>query len=163
VHNEGVAPQEALQLASMNAPKAAEDRALKLVDRPAWVVVIPAEGVPGEWLAHCLDLNVMSQGTSLSHALDMVREAVGLVLDEDCAAGVDPFDRVAPGEDWAEFNEHMRHAEMTTLDELVRLPDAGDLAWMATQLVIHLVVEEVPRPSVRAVPGAMVQHASTAA
>jgi predicted RNase H-like HicB family nuclease len=139
-----------------------EDRPLKLADHMAWVVVTPADGVPGEWLAHCLDLNVMSQGRSLSHALEMLSEAVGLVLDEDCTAHQNPFDRKAPQEDWDAFAEHMRTAELTSLEQLIPQADAGDLKWMATQLVIHLVFEQQPR-TVGTVSQALVQHASAAA
>jgi hypothetical protein len=136
---------------------------LKLVDHPVWVVVSPAEDVPGEWLAHCLDLDVMSQGRSLPHALDMMVEAVGLVLDEDCKAGLNPFDRMAPQEHWAEWAEHMRHSELTTQDEILRMAAAGDLSWMATQLTIHVVVEEISgKRSVRKAEQALVQHASAA-
>jgi predicted RNase H-like HicB family nuclease len=132
-------------------------------ERTAWVVVIPTDDVPGEWLAHCLDLNVMSQGRSLSHALDMVIEAVDLVLEEDRKAGLDPFDRTAPPEEWAAFAEHMRRAELTTLDELVRGADDGTLEWMATKLAIPLPAENRQRHGVHKVAQAAVQHAGAAA
>jgi predicted RNase H-like HicB family nuclease len=137
------------------------------VERTAWVVVAPAEDVPGEWLAHCLDLNVMSQGRSLFHALDMIVEAVDLVLEEDFKAGLDPFGRSASPEDWAAFAEHMKHAELTTLDELDELgrpATAGQLQWMATKLAIPLpVANRKPGPTVRKVAQAAVQHAGAAA
>jgi len=64
------------------------------------VVLWPADDVPGQWLAHCLELDVVSQGNSLSHALDMLKEAVGQVLVSDLQKKVDPMRRRAPQEDW---------------------------------------------------------------
>jgi predicted RNase H-like HicB family nuclease len=138
-------------------------RPSKIERRKVWVVVSPAERVPGEWLAHCLDLNIMSQGRSLSHALDMMIEAVELVVDEDCKAGLDPFDRSAPAEDWAEWSEHMRDAELSSLEELEGQSDDGDLAWIATQLTVRIAVAQERGRSVLKVPQAMAQHASVAA
>ncbi len=72
---------------------------------------------------------------------------------------------MAPQEDWAEFWEHMRHAELTTLAELTSRADAGGLRWMATQLAIHCHVEDerAPKRSVRKAPQALVEHARAAA
>jgi hypothetical protein len=93
----------------------------------------------------------------------MMIEAVDLVLDEDSKAGLDPFDRTAPQEPWAEFAEHMRHADLTSMDELVRKADAGNLSWMATQLAIRTLFENERKPTVHKVAQAAVQHASAAA
>ena len=40
-----------------------------------------------QWVAVCLEYNVMSQGDSEEHALDMIREAVELYLDDLGEAG----------------------------------------------------------------------------
>jgi hypothetical protein len=64
------------------------------------VVFWPAEDVPGQWLAHCLELDVVSQGNSLPHALEMLKEAVGEVLVSDLQKRLDPMRRRAPQEDW---------------------------------------------------------------
>jgi hypothetical protein len=146
----------------MAPPNPAEDRVLKLRDRTAWVVAFPAPDVPGEWLAHCLEPDVMSQGRTLRHALEMLKEAVDLVLREDFGAGLDPFDRKAPAADWQDFTSHVQLSRFETLDQLYAEADAGDLEWMAAQLGIKLVVEE-ERPSVQALAGAIGQHASAAA
>lgn len=146
----------------MSDPK--PGRAKPATARVAWVVLEPAEDVPGEWLAHCLDLDVMSQGRTLSHALDMMVEAVDLVLEEDRKAGLDPFDRSAQPAEWEAFGEHMRHAELSTLDVLERAADAGSLVWMATQLLIPLSVENrKARPTLRKAAPAAGQHAGAAA
>lgn len=68
-----------------------------------WVIAKPAEDVPGEWVAHCLEVDVVSQGRSLNHSFAMVAEAVAMVVTEDLAAGRQPTDRRAPEEFWREL------------------------------------------------------------
>jgi predicted RNase H-like HicB family nuclease len=136
----------------------------KLVEHKAWVAITPAEDVPGEWVARCLDLNVVTQGRSLSHALEMIVDAVNIGVEEDCNADLNPFDRSAPAEQWDEFWQNMRRAELTTLDDLTTLAEAGEMPWMATQLTIRLIAEEIPARSVQKVEqAAMAQHARSAA
>jgi predicted RNase H-like HicB family nuclease len=107
----------------------------------AWVVISPAGDVPGEWLAHCLDLNIMSQGRSLAHALDMMIEAIDLVAAEDHAAGLDPRERTAPKEQWDEFAEHMRSAEMTTLADVIEELEELRL-WLKATAVQETKIDE---------------------
>jgi predicted RNase H-like HicB family nuclease len=60
-----------------------------------------AEDVPGQWLGHCLDIDVMSQGDSFEHAMTMLLEAVRLTVKSDLERGVDPLARSqAPDECW---------------------------------------------------------------
>jgi len=69
------------------------------------VKISPAEDVPGQWLAHCLDFGVMTQGDSPQHALEMVIEAVTMVIEDDREKGFNPHCRVLtdPEEEWAVF------------------------------------------------------------
>ena len=76
-----------------------------------WVVVRPAEDLPGQWVAHCLDLDVVSQGTSLQHAVEMVGEAIGLTAVEDLIASRDPLIRRAPEEFWADLYTLLREGK----------------------------------------------------
>jgi predicted RNase H-like HicB family nuclease len=79
--------------------------------RTVWILLNPAEDVEGQWVAHCLDLDVVTQGSSLEHAAIMAREAVDLVIETDAAAGQNPFDREeAPQEDWQRLYALMHHA-----------------------------------------------------
>jgi hypothetical protein len=54
---------------------------------PAWVLIRPAGDVANQWVAHCLQYDVVTQGTSPAHALDMIFEAVAIVLIEDLREG----------------------------------------------------------------------------
>lgn len=67
------------------------------------MVVRPSKDVKGEWESHCLDLDVVSQGRDLAHALEMVEEAAQMVLTDDLAANRDPSERCAPTKYWREL------------------------------------------------------------
>ena len=56
-------------------------------------VVFQAPDVPGQWVAHCLDVDVISQGDSPQHAFQMLFEALFLTLVDDINRGADPMDR----------------------------------------------------------------------
>ena len=72
-----------------------------------WLVAKPAPDVPGEWYVHCLDFDVMSQGRSPLHALEMGVEAVTMCLEGDLADGEDPF-AVRPRAAQAAYDELYR-------------------------------------------------------
>lgn len=79
--------------------------------RTVWILLSPATDVEGQWIAHCLDLDVVTQGSSLEHAALMGREAVDIVIESDAANGKDPFSRdQAPEEDWKRLYDLMHHA-----------------------------------------------------
>ncbi|MBS2028705.1 MAG: hypothetical protein JST54_12460 [Deltaproteobacteria bacterium] len=68
-----------------------------------WVTVRPSEDVPGQWVAHCLNIDVVSQGNSLAHAFEMIMEASLQTVMDDVAAGRDPDERRAPQEFWTDL------------------------------------------------------------
>lgn len=71
----------------------------------AWVVVRRAEDVAGEWVAHCLDFDVVAQGITMQEAADAAKEAVGIVLVDDVDASLDPYARRAPQRFWTDLYE----------------------------------------------------------
>ncbi len=110
------------------------------------VLVTRAEDVPGLWVSHCLNLDVISQGETLGAALDAVKEAVEMVLDDDLARGADPFERgPAPDECWQQMNEVMRAGVPAST-----MPDESMIGALVTQLTVYCVashpVEQMPLP-----------------
>jgi len=74
------------------------------------VLVTRSEQIPGTWVAHCLDLDVVTQGEGIRGAMDMLVEAVMMVVEDDLKAGLDPFERPdAPEECWEQYSRIMRH------------------------------------------------------
>jgi len=66
-------------------------------------MIYPAEDVPGQWIAHCLDFGVVTQGNDPVHAAYMLLDALTLVLSDDVLSGKNPHRRRASAEEWAEF------------------------------------------------------------
>ncbi len=83
-----------------------------------WLVVRPAPDLPGQWIAHCLEVDVVTQGTSLEHAFQMAAEAVCMVVVEDHEAGRDPYARRAPAEYWTELYSALHRSDAVDLREL---------------------------------------------
>ncbi len=64
------------------------------------VFLTRAPDVAGQWVGHCLEVDVVSQGNSLRHAYEMTREAVEMVVLDDLDLGREPTLRSAPREEW---------------------------------------------------------------
>jgi len=71
----------------------------------AWVVFRPSQQIRGVWIAHALEFDVVTQGTSLAHAIQMVQEAIAMVVADDLKHGRDPYSRRAPDKYWDELRE----------------------------------------------------------
>jgi predicted RNase H-like HicB family nuclease len=79
--------------------------------RPLSVLVTPAADLPGQWVAHCLQLDLMSQGESIEHAFKMICEACELAMNSDLEDDLDPFDREpAPDDAWEPYYRIMKNA-----------------------------------------------------
>jgi len=69
------------------------------------VVIERAPDMEGVWVAHCLDFDILSQGTSIAEAAQAVHEAVSVMLEDDFQRGLDPTQReAAPPECWERLN-----------------------------------------------------------
>ena len=67
------------------------------------ILIEPSE-IEGQWVSHCLEFDVISQGDSPSHALEMLQNALEICIREDLESGVRPDGRgPAPREAWDEF------------------------------------------------------------
>jgi predicted RNase H-like HicB family nuclease len=104
-----------------------------------WWVVKPAEDLPGQWVVHCLDLDVVTQGESIPHAITMGVEACQMVLEDDLGEGRDPLDRRAPNDYWDEMYELLRRGRY--VDAPPQGPDVG--AAVALVMSVQLRVPTV--------------------
>lgn len=100
----------------------------------SWVFVEPAEDIPGLWVAHCLDFDVISQGESPKSAVDSVTEAVAMTVVDDLENGLDPNDRRAPAEFWDQLAHVLRHGNQVKLTEVGGMGKAK----IATQVTLVL-------------------------
>lgn len=123
-------------------------KAVKVVDKRTlncWVLIHRAEDLPSVWVAHCLDFDVVSQGDSPLHALDMVIEAVVMVACDDLNDNREPLLRRAPEEEWERLFAVTRHGK--ALDDPARAmaeaADAGPNESLAFALNFPLQLEKV--------------------
>lgn len=103
-----------------------------------WVVVKPAEDLPDQWVAHCLDLDVVTQGTSYKHAMNMVFEAASMVVVDELVAGRDPLARRAPPEDWADLYRILNEGHHVSFAQLERGVDREYVKAVASQVVLSV-------------------------
>lgn len=81
-------------------------------------LIYPSRQVSGQWVAHCLELDLVTQGNSEKHALEMMAEAVELVAEENVRNGLPPLVfRSAPVADW----NLLRSAEPMNITRILSL------------------------------------------
>jgi hypothetical protein len=102
----------------------------------AWVVLSPAADVPGAWMAHALEFDVVTQGDNAEDAYRMAADAVEIVLVDDLRRGADPFARRAPAECWWPLVEVWEHGERLGRPEFMdRLRHPQGVGAFAVQMV----------------------------
>jgi predicted RNase H-like HicB family nuclease len=98
----------------------------------SWIVVEPAEDIPGLWVSHCLDFDVISQGETPQDAIDAVTEAVAMTVVDDLHSDLDPSERRAPAEFWDRLVHILKHGDQ------VKLSEFKGKAFLATQVTLVL-------------------------
>lgn len=114
-----------------------------------WVLFFRAPDVPGQWVAHCLDFDVVTQGNSLAHAAEMIVEAVGIVAGEDLKRGRDPLLHQAPEECWTLLWQVTRLGRREDVSKTALAPfegvDEREVGIIAAQVHFEFtVVREAP-------------------
>ncbi len=105
----------------------------------AWLLVCPSREVPGQWVGHCLELDVVSQGNSLEHALSMVGEACAMVAIDDLSRGEDPLARRAGEEHYETLYRILKSGERIPI-EIAQSDTSGKYTYA---IPFELVVEAV--------------------
>jgi predicted RNase H-like HicB family nuclease len=97
------------------------------------VLAEPARSIPGAWVAHCLNLDIVSQGTSLEEAMEAIVEAIVMSVGADLSEGLDPFDvrPKAPDEDWNRFLHVVKNGR-----SLQSIEDRSQLAAVIAQVMV---------------------------
>lgn len=120
------------------------------------VLVTPAEDIPGVWVAHCLPIDLVTQGDSITHAVSMVCEALQQVVDFDLEQGRDPLKRApAPPECWGVMDAVMRHGEPLTSVEESQVRAAAAMVYVSVPrdaLPEHAQPEHAQHPEVLFLP-----------
>ena len=89
-------------------------------------------------MAHCLDLDIVTQGRSPTHAVQMIEEALALTIGGDLRDGHDPFARPrAPAEYWDELHRVTGQGEPSSVPPT----DTQSLGALAFQLRTEVRLE----------------------
>ena len=80
-----------------------------------------------DWIAHCLELDLVSQGKSPTDAVRMLMEALTLAAEDNLAAGRPPWEfRPAPADVWALWaKSQVASRSLRKRARPVRVPKAG--------------------------------------
>ena len=121
-----------------------------------WILVKESEDISGTWIAHCLDIDVVSQGNSPMHAYKMGVEAAQLAMRWDLEDDLDPGKRKqAPKESWEDL---LRLIEKNNQLDYEKALDS-DYSVIAIRVTIYLeklaeglgnCVQDSPVPAMRA-------------
>jgi predicted RNase H-like HicB family nuclease len=84
----------------------------------SWVIVEPAEDLPGVWVAHWLELDVISQADSPQNAIESITEAVAMTVVDDLKNGFDSDQRRAPAEFWDRLAHILKYGDEVRLSEV---------------------------------------------
>ncbi|MGE0547639.1 MAG: type II toxin-antitoxin system HicB family antitoxin [Kofleriaceae bacterium] len=83
-----------------------------------WMLIEPAEDIPGVWVSHCLNFDVIAQGNDPIEARNHLREAVQMAVLDDLVHGLDPLDRIAPEADWDRLERVVNNGSPVKLDAI---------------------------------------------
>jgi hypothetical protein len=84
----------------------------------SWVIVEPAEDIPGVWVAHWLELDVISQGDGPQNAIEALTEAVTMTVLDDLKHELNSDDRRAPAEFWDRLAHVIKHGNQVKISEV---------------------------------------------
>jgi hypothetical protein len=108
------------------------------------LLLYPAKDLLGQWIAHCLNWDLVSQGSSPSDATRMLAEAIVIAIEEDGAAGLDPDERKpAPSELWQRFQRVMFEGLRISPADVDKLKESRD---HVVASVMYLAEQREPTP-----------------
>lgn len=112
---------------------------MRIFERNFWLLVKPADDVPGQWVGHCLELDILSVGESVQEAIQRTSEAMCESIMDDIQHGRSPLARrPAPPEYTTELNRVLSEGRQVT--QLA----GNERGMVALQLHARLEQFEVP-------------------
>jgi predicted RNase H-like HicB family nuclease len=120
------------------------------------VLIHSAPDVEGAWIAHCLNLDVVTFGDSPKHAFEMVVDALAMVIQDDVEAGRDPLERKsAPQECWQmleKIEQRGERCDAQSADKAADEPDGGRHVFFSVRLRMQFERRAVSLPAPPAIP-----------
>lgn len=104
------------------------------------ILIRQEAGLEGQWVAHCLNLDLVSQGNSPSDAVRMILEATSIAVIDDMKAGLDPAGRSpAPKDLWDLFARTQQSGTRIAAADVDRLAASKSLV---VALIAYMHVAE---------------------
>lgn len=101
------------------------------------VIIYEAPDLAGQWIAHCLETDIVTQGNSVADAIEMMAEAIELIAVQNVSKGRPPVVySTAP----VEVFEMFKHAE-DLATRILRIP--ADSVSNQINLSPHVVGQSV--------------------
>jgi len=105
------------------------------------ILIRQEAGLEGQWIAHCLNLDLVSQGNSPSDAVRMILEATSIAVIDDMKEGLDPAGRSsAPKDLWDLFARTQQSGTRIAAADVDRLAASRTLV-VALIACIHVAEE----------------------
>jgi predicted RNase H-like HicB family nuclease len=76
------------------------------------VLMVPAETLPGVWVALCPRLGLCTQGSSPTNAREMMEEAIALAFEDDEALGFDTLARERHDAWWDQWRAQIEEVRL---------------------------------------------------
>ncbi len=111
-------------------------------------VLVTRSDVPGQWVSHCLDIDVVSQGGSIDDAMEMLREAVAICVEDDLGEGEGlPLEgrRRAPSEYLETWGEIMKNGRPLGDVDPARVQAVASLLRVQLDLVVVPIRPDTPK------------------
>lgn len=115
--------------------------AIELQNFTLTAVLKPAEDIPGHWVSHCLELDVVSEGDTLSAAMGMLTEAAAMTIADDLNGGRNPLARRAPEEFWSELGRIIEAGTPVTFTQTLSPPTYSNWKALTCQFSISVEVK----------------------
>ena len=111
-----------------------------------WFLIEPACDVPDQWVAHCLELDVVTQGNDLDHACKMLLEACAMVLLDDIENGRYISERRAPEEYWERLYDIVQHGQQGSWEQIAQALEGKDGVAAGQMMFMIPVTKEAELP-----------------
>ena len=111
-----------------------------------WLLFSQSTEIEGQWIAHCLNFDIVTQGKSLKDAYEMACEAIEMTVRDDLEAGRDPRDRkTTPKEDWDLLDCLIKTGHRVMGLKQVPTDRKGLVVAIPVKIKAERVVEEEPK------------------
>jgi hypothetical protein len=113
---------------------------LRKATHSLWFIAKPSDEIGGVWQAHCLDMDIVEQGSSMEEAIEAAATSAAITIEEDLQAQEDPYRRRAPEEFWDELDRICLDGQAATVEEIFEMSTSANV-YAALNLGVEVTLE----------------------